>query len=113
MELRRRLRALSPCLVGAACCPVGVSEVVAGGQGERVGLAQDPLAVGEGALEQRDGLGQPPGIPVGAREVVAGAQGERVGLAQDPLGDAARLIRQALKPGQPARMIPGHLDEDR
>ena len=27
--------------------------------------------------------------------------------------DAARLIRQALKPGQPARMIPGHLDEDR
>ena len=65
--------------------PVGASEVVAGGQGVGVGLAQDPLAVGEGALQERDGLRQPPGVPVGAGEVVAGGQGVGMGLAQDPL----------------------------
>ena len=41
--------------------------------------------VGEGALQQGDGLVQPPGRPVGGGEVVAGAQGVGVGLAQDPL----------------------------
>jgi HEAT repeat protein len=35
-----------------------------------VGVAQDLLAVGEGALEQQDGLGQPPGIPVGRRQTI-------------------------------------------
>jgi len=30
-----------------------------------MGLAQDPLYVGEGVLEQRDGLSQPPGRPAG------------------------------------------------
>ena len=47
-------------------------------------VAQDPLAVGEGALEQRDGLGQPPGLLVGAGEVAAGGQGVGVGLGPGP-----------------------------
>ena len=51
-----------------------------------MGLAQDPLAVGEGALIQRNSLVQPPGRPVSDGEVVAGAQGVGVRLALDPLG---------------------------
>jgi hypothetical protein len=78
--------------------PVGGGEVVAGGQGVGVGVAQDPLAVGEGALVQRDGLVQPPGGLVGAGEVVAGGQGVGVGVAQDPLavGEGALVQRDGL-----------------
>ena len=42
---------------------VGDGEVVARGQGVGVVGAQDPLAVGEGALVQGDRLGQPPRRP--------------------------------------------------
>ena len=67
-------------------------------QGVGVGLAQDPLAVGEGALVQRDGLIQPPGSLVGAGEVAAGVEGVGVGLAQDPLavGEGALIQRDGL-----------------
>src|SRR5512144_1716144 len=51
--------------------PVGAREVVAGGQGVGVLLAQDPAPVGEHRFVQGDGLGQPPRRLVGAREVVA------------------------------------------
>ena len=64
---------------------VGASEVVAAGQGVGVGVAEDPLAVGEGPLVQRDGLVQPPGLLVGKSEIVTGSQGVGVGLAEDPL----------------------------
>ena len=40
--------------------PVGVGEVVAGGQRPGVVVAQDPLAVGEDLLVQRDGAAQVP-----------------------------------------------------
>ena len=65
--------------------PVGVGEVVAGGQGVGVVGAQHPLAVGEGPLEQRDRLGQAPRRLVGGGEVVAGGQGVGVVGAQHPL----------------------------
>ena len=56
------------------------------------------FAVGQGALVQRHGLGQPPGRLVGGGEVVAGAQGVRVGLAQDPLavGDQGLAVLDGL-----------------
>jgi len=57
-----------------------------------VGLAEEPLAVGEGPLVQRDGLGQPPGRPVGSSEVVPGGQGVGVGLAEDPLAVGKELL---------------------
>ena len=82
------------CLVCAARVLVGVCEVVAGGQGVGVGLAQDPLAVGEGALVQRDGLLQPPGVAVGGGEAVTGAQGAGVGLTQDPLAVSEGALQQ-------------------
>ena len=84
-----------------------MSEVVAGGQGVGVGLAEDLLAVGEGALVQRDGLGQPPGRLVGAGEVVAGGQGVGVGLAEDLLavGEGALVQRDGL--GQPPGRLVG------
>ena len=50
------------------------------------------LHVGEGALEQRDGLVQPPGVLVGVGEVVAGGQGVGVGLAQDLLAVGDQVL---------------------
>jgi hypothetical protein len=44
-----------------------------------MGLAQDLFAVGQGALMQRDGLGQPTRLPVGVGEVVPGGQGVSAG----------------------------------
>ena len=83
----------------------GGGEVVAGGQGVGVGVAEHPLAVGEGALVQRDGLIQPPGRLVGDGEVVAGGQGVGVGVAQQPLavGEGALVQRDGLvqPPGRP------------
>ena len=70
-----------------------------------MGVAEDPLAVGEGALEQRDGLVQPPGALIGDGEVVAGGQGVGVGVAEDPLavGEGALQQRDGLvqPPGRP------------
>ena len=55
--------------------------------GERVGVlgAEDPLAVGEQRLVDRDRVVDAPRRPIGEGEVVAGA--ERVGVlgAEDPL----------------------------
>ena len=59
-----------------------------------MGLAQELLAVGEGALEQGDGLIQPPGVLVGAGEVVAGGQGVGVGLAQELLAVGEGALEQ-------------------
>ena len=72
-----------------------------------VGVAEQPLAVGEGALVQRDGLGQPPGRLVGGGEVVAGAQGDGVGVAEQPLavGEGALVQRDGL--GQPPGLLVG------
>src|SRR5260370_21477871 len=56
--------------------------------------AQDPLGVGEAALEQRDGLIQPPGDPVCTSEVAAGGQGAGVVRAQDPLGVGEAALKQ-------------------
>ena len=81
--------------------PVGVGEVVPGGQGVGVVGAQDPLAVGEGLLEQRDRLVQPPRRPVGAGEVVAGGQGVGVVGAQDPLAVGEGLLEQRDRLVQP------------
>src|SRR5215471_3307171 len=81
--------------------PVGGGDVVAGGQGAGVGLAQDALAVGEGALEQRDGLGQPPSGPVGIGEVTAGEHSVWVGLAQDALAVGEIALEQRDRLGQP------------
>ena len=64
---------------------------VAGGQGVGVSVAQHPLAVGEGALEQRDGLVQPPGGLVGGREVIAGGQG--VGVASPRTRSRSARVR--------------------
>ena len=70
-----------------------------------MGVAQHPLAVGEGALQQRDGLIQPPGGLVGDGEVVAEDQGVGVGVAQRPLavGEGALQQRDGLiqPPGDP------------
>jgi len=70
-----------------------------------VGVAQDPLVVGEGAFVQRDGLIEPPGVLVGVGEVVPGAQGVGVGVAQDPLavGEGAFVQRDGF--GQPASVL--------
>ena len=51
-----------------------------------MGRSQDLLGVGEGALQERDNLIQPPRVPVGEGEVVAGGQGVWVGRSQDLLG---------------------------
>ena len=50
-----------------------------------MGVAQELFTVGEGALQEQDGLVPPPGGLVGGGEVVAGGQGVGVGVAQDPL----------------------------
>ena len=70
-----------------------------------MGLAQDPLAVGEGALVQRDGLRQPPGVLVGGGEVVAGGQGVGVGLAQDPLAVGYEWLAKSARPGSGCRPV--------
>jgi len=59
-------------------------QVDAGDRGIRVGVAQDPLAVGEGAPVQRDGLVQSPGHPIGVGQVVAAGQGVGGGCRPRP-----------------------------
>jgi hypothetical protein len=73
---------------------VGIGEVIAGGQGIGVDVAQHPLGVGEGALVQWDGLVHPPGGPVGIGEVAAGGQRIGVGVAQRPLGVGEGALEQ-------------------
>ena len=68
--------------------------------------AQDPLAVGEGPLVQRDGLVQAPRRLIGAGEVVAGGQGIGVVGAQDPLGVGEGALVAAGSP-RPAAPPPG------
>ena len=60
--------------------------------------AQDPLEVGQGALEQRDGLGHPPGHLVGASEFVARGQGVGMGVAQDPRSVGQGALQQRESP---------------
>jgi hypothetical protein len=86
-----RVRSCSPIAsVARPVGPVGGGEVVPGVQDVGVVRAQDPLAVGEVALVQRDRLGGPARLPVGLGEVVPGAQGAGVVRAQDPFLVLAR-----------------------
>ena len=64
-----------------------------GRSGCRGGLAQDPLAIGEGAFQQRDGLGDPPGFLVGDGEVVAGGQG--VGVVSPSTRSQSARVRSS------------------
>ena len=50
-----------------------------------MGATQDLLALGEGPLEQRDGLGQPPRLEVSVGQVITGGQGVGVVASQDLL----------------------------
>jgi hypothetical protein len=59
-----------------------------------VGIAEDLLGVGEGALEQRDRLGQPPDCLVGGREVVTGSQDVGVSVTKDPLAVGEGALEQ-------------------
>ena len=63
-----------------------------------MGVAEQPLGVGEGALVQRDGLAQPPSLVIGGGEVVAEGQGAGVGIAEQPLavGEGALVERDSL-----------------
>jgi hypothetical protein len=62
-----------------------VGEVVPGRQRVGVCVAQHPLAVGEGRLEQRDRLAHPTRRPVSGGQVVQRYQRAGVGRAQHPL----------------------------
>ena len=70
-----------------------------------MGAAQSLLGVGEGTLEQRDRLIQPPGILVGAGEVVTEGQCAGVGDAQSLLGVGEGTLEQRDRliqpPGRP------------
>jgi hypothetical protein len=65
--------------------PVGIGEVVAGGECFWVLWAEDPLLIGEQWLVDRDRLPDAPGVPVGASEVVACREGLSVLSAENPL----------------------------
>ena len=66
-------------------------------------VAEDPLPVGEGLLEQRDGPAQVPRRVVGVGEVVAGGQGLGVVVAEDPLPVGEGLLAQRDGPAQVPR----------
>ena len=63
-----------------------------------MGVAEGLLAVGEGALVQRDGLVQSPGRPVGGGEVVAGGHRVGVGVAENlfPVGEYLGAVGDGL-----------------
>ena len=69
--------------------------------------AQDPLAVGQGPLVQRDRLGGPARGLVGEGEVVPGGQGVGVVRAQDPLAVGQGPLVQRDRLGGPARVPVG------
>jgi hypothetical protein len=80
----------------------GDREVVA--EGERVGVvgAGDPLAIGQGLLEQREWPCQIPGRLVHAGEIVPEASALGWSGAEDPLAVGQYLLDQVDGPGSPA-----------
>jgi hypothetical protein len=83
-----------------AACP---GEVVAAGEGEGVGLvrAEDTFAVGDGGLEQGEGVGEPPGGLVDEGEVVAAGEGVRVVGAEDAFAGGEGGLVQREGVGEP------------
>ena len=65
--------------------------------------AEDPRALGEGLLEQRDGPAQVPRRLVGGGELAAGGQGLGVVPAEDPCGVGEGLLEQRDGPAQVPR----------
>ena len=59
-----------------------------------MGRSQDLLGVGEGALQERDGLVQPPRGLIGESEAVAGDQTIGVGRPQDLLGASQGALQE-------------------
>jgi hypothetical protein len=86
---------------------LGGGEVVPGGQGGGVVRAQDPLAVGQGPLEQRDRLGDPARLTAGDGEAVPGGQGSGVIRAQDPLAVGQGPLEQRDRLGGPVGLPAG------
>ena len=89
--------------------PVGVGEVVPGGQGVGVVGAEDPLAVGEGLLEQRDRLGQVARPPGRRRRGCCGSSGCRGGRGRGPARGRRGSARTAgsPRPDRPAASVGG------
>src|SRR5450759_3319539 len=69
--------------------------------------AEHPLLVGQGPLEQRDRLAQPPRRLVGGGEVVPAGQGVRMVGAEAPLAVGQGPLEQRQRLLQPPRVLVG------